>query len=252
MMIDNLALILISPINQSILGIAIAFILLRFTKIKPWVGKCFMWFSLAWVGLCSQYFFSYLLIEPLEKAFPPVKVENVEWKSADAIWVLACYHFDAESLPLVSQFNHCSIERLLHAANMYRVKAIPIYLTGADFNQNSKLSHASQASKLLVALGVNEQDIIIVNKGRNTWSEANALANKTRNKKLAVISSATHGFRLTSILSKLNIDFIFVPVHYATKSDYRFKINAPSIQALDRTERAFYEYGALVKYWLIH
>lgn len=252
MMIDNLALILISPINQSALGIAIAFTLLRFTKIKPWVGKCFMWLSIAWFALCSQYFFSYLLIEPLEKAFPPVKVENLEWKSSDAIWVLACYHFDAESLPLVSQFNHCSIERLLHAANMYRVKAMPIYLTGADFNQSSNLNYASQASKLLVALGVSEQDIITVNYGQNTWSEANALVDKIRNNKLAVVSSATHGFRLTSILSNLNIEFIFVPVHYATKSDNTFTINAPSIQALDRTERAFYEYGALVKYWLIH
>ena len=251
-MIDSLALILISPLNQSILGIIVGVFLLKFVNIKPWVGKCFVWLSIVWLTLCSQYFFSYLLIEPLEKAFPPIKLNNDKWKTADAIWVLACYHFDAKTLPLVSQFNPCSIERLLQAANMYRVKAMPIYLTGADFNLNSQLNHASQASKLLVELGVNECDIIIVNEGRNTWSEANALQDKIQNKKLAVISSATHGIRVTSILAKLNIKFIFVPVHYATKSDNTFKINAPSIQSLDRTERALYEYGALAKYWLIH
>lgn len=251
-MLDTLTHILISPINQGLLGIGFGMAILNFTNMKPWVGKFFIWFSVIWVTLCSQYFFSSLLIEPLEKAFPPVKTENIQWQNSDAIWVLACYHFDAEPLPLISQFNSCSIERLTQAAIMYKAKAIPIYLTGGSFNKNTKLNHAQQASKLLVELGVNKLDIKIINKGQNTVSEAQEISGQLYKKKLAVVSSATHGIRLNSILTKLDINFIFVPVHYASKHDVGFTINAPSIQALDRSERAFYEYGALIKYWLIH
>lgn len=251
-MLDTIAHILISPINQSLLGFGFGLAILTFTNIKPWIGKVCIWFSVIWITLCSQYFFSALLIEPLERAFPPVKIENNQWKNADAIWVLACYHFDAEPLPLISQFNSCSIERLTQAAIMYKVKAIPIYLTGGSFNENTKLNHAEQASKLLVALGVNKLDIKIINKGQNTVSEAQELFKHIEEKKLAVISSATHGIRLNSILTNLDINFVFVPVHYASKIDPVFTINAPSIQALDRSERAFYEYGALIKYLLLH
>lgn len=249
-MLDTIAHILISPINQSLFGIALGFVLLTFTKIKPWIGKCLVYFSVFWVALCSQYFFSYWLIDPLEKAFPPIQEKSKQWQNANAIWVLACYHFDAESLPLVSQFNHCSIERLVQAANMYKVKRTPIYVTGGNFNINTELGYANQASKLLAALGVKKSDINIINKGRNTLSEALEVSAYIKHEKLAVISSATHGIRLSKILKSTNIDFIFIPVHYATKGEIVYTLNAPSTHALLRSERAFYEYAALIKYKL--
>ena len=153
-MLDTIAHILISPINQCLFGICIGLVLIKFTKLSSWLGKCAIYLSLSWAFLCSQYFFSYMLIEPLEKAFPPVKSQSKQWQDANAIWVLACYHFDASSLPLISQFSHCSIERLVQAANMYRVKPMPIFLTGGRFNHNTDLDYASQATKLLEELGV--------------------------------------------------------------------------------------------------
>jgi uncharacterized SAM-binding protein YcdF (DUF218 family) len=221
-MLDTIAHILISPINQSLLGIGFGISLLFLTNIRSWIGKCLIWFSLTWLLLCSQYFFSYWLIAPLEKAFPPIQAQSKQWQNSEAIWVLACYHFDAESLPLGSQFNHCSLERLVQAANMYRIKPMPIYLTGGNFNLDSELNHANQAKKLLLALGVNEHDIMTINKGQNTVSEAKALAIKINNKKIAVVSSATHGIRISKILLRSGINFIFIPVHFAAKEDPKY------------------------------
>jgi len=249
-MLDTIAHIIISPLNQSLFGIGLGVAVLTFTKRKRWIGKCLVWFSLIWVALCSQFFFSFWLIDHLEKAFPPIQVQSSQWQNADAIWVLACYHYDADSLPLVSQFNHCSLERLVQAANMYRVKPVPIYLTGGKFNVNTELEHASQAAKLLLELGVDEADIKFINKGKNTLGEATELSEYINHQKLAVISSATHGIRLSKILTTSNVDFIFVPVHYATKGEIVYTVNMPSTYALARSERAFYEYAALLKYWL--
>jgi len=38
------------------------------------------------------------------------------------------------------------MERLVLAANLYRVKPVPIYLTDGDFNAESPLQYAGQAS----------------------------------------------------------------------------------------------------------
>ncbi len=206
--------------------------------------------SVTWLALCSQYFFSYLMIAPLENKFPPIKAQSTSWQSANAIWVLACYHFDAELLPSVSQVNDCSLERLTHAANMYRIKRVPIYLTGGSFNSSTSKSHADVAASLLIALGVDKTDIKHVATGGNTIQEAFALSKQIGAQKLAVVSSATHGLRVSKILNQLKIDFVFVPVHFATQGEITFKVNAPSLQSLVRAERAMYEYGALLKYWL--
>jgi hypothetical protein len=43
---------------------------------------------------------------------------------------------------------------------------------------------------------------------------------------------------------------VFIPVHYFAKGSIQYKLNMPSKTALARSQRAFYEDAALVKYWL--
>ena len=254
LMLDQIAYLLISPLNSTILGILLGLCLLRVKRLIKW-AKALIAVSILWAFLCSQYFFSYWLIAPLENAFEPIVLSDHKWQSADAAWVLACYHFEAEKLPTVSRFNQCSLERLVHAANMYRLKPLPIYLTGGDFNTDSDLNHASEAALFLSQLGVNESDIKIINKGHNTASEATNIITELHTlgapATLAVVSSATHGLRLSKMLTHANIDFIFVPVHYATKGDIEYRLNIPSLNSLTRSERALYEYAANIKHWLV-
>jgi uncharacterized SAM-binding protein YcdF (DUF218 family) len=254
-MLDYIAYILIAPLNQSILGLLLGLSLLKLTYFSKSIGKLIVIISLLWGFLCSQFFFSYWLIAPLENTFPPVQISSPKWQKADAIWVLACYHFEAETLPRVSRFNHCSIERLVQAANMYRVKPLPIYLTGSDFNTKSTLQYADQAALFLMELGVAREDIHIINKGNSTATEtvqisaAVKLLGKPHT--LAVVSSATHGLRLSKMLAASNIDYIYIPVHFANRGDIVYRFNMPSTIALVRSERAFYEYAALIKYWFV-
>lgn len=246
-MIENIAHVLISPINQWLLGILIGAYLLKFTKLNHLIGKGIIILSTLWVLLCSQYFFSYLLIKPLERENPPIKVEDPSWQDADGIWVLACYHFEEDILPRVSQFNDCSVQRLVHAANMYRVKQVPIYLTGANFVESSPRMHSVVAAEFLSTLGVNKQDIIILNKGTNTKEEADAIKTSFNDKKLAVVSSATHGKRLMALMKIKNINSVFIPVDYDAVGVLNLKLNLPSSTSLVRAERAMYEYAALIR-----
>lgn len=248
-MLDTIAKVMVSPINQSFLIAAIGLIVYLVSKRRrKKLSAMFVGLGFAWFLLCSQFFFSHLLMAPLENAYPPIKLEHEKWHKADGIWVLACYHFDAEDLPLVSQFNHCSLERLIHAASMYKAHPKPIYLTGGNFVKQSPKMHAEQAAALLVSLGVLAEDIQIISQGHDTWQEAKQIsANKQF---LAVVSSASHGRRIGIMLNALQVDHVFVPVHYSIKGDNIFLPNLPSIYALSRSERAMYEYAAIVKFSL--
>ncbi len=246
-MIENIAHILISPINQFLCGLILGICLLKLTSFKKYVGLGIIALSSLWILLCSQYFFSYLLIKPLERTHPPIKVEDPIWHDASGIWVLACYHFEEVGLPRVSQFNDCSVQRLVQAANMYRVKPIPIYLTGADFVESSSRMHSDVAAEFLNALGVDSKDIIILRSGTNTMEEAQAIGTHVKHAKLAIVSSATHGSRVTAIADKKNIDNVFIPVDYWAVGELKYKLNFPAAPSLIRAERAMYEYAALIR-----
>lgn len=246
-MFEFLVRLLISPLNLSLTLAIIGALCIRFKLAPMLIGTSLIGVSIVWLLLCSQYMFSYLLISPLEQNFQVVKIEDEKWQESKAIWVLACYHYDAEELPEVSQFNRCSLERLVHAANMHRKKNIPIYLTGGIFNNRSKINHAQKAADFLYHLGVPKSDLIIINAGTNTREESVAILANNNHGKLAIVSSATHGNRISNLMIAGNQAFIFIPVHFATSKQKEFELNFPSIDSIAKVERALYEYAALAR-----
>lgn len=246
-MLESIAHIMVSPISQFIFGMVIGAILIKYTDSSKVIGKGIIGASLIWLFLCSQYWFTYILIKPLERNTPPIKIEDIRWQSANAIWVLACYHFEEVALPRVSQFSDCSLERLVQAANMYRKNPLPIYLTGTSFVDGSPQIHSEIAAEFLKTMGVKQSDIIIVNKGTSTAEEMNAMGSLLNQQKVAIISSATHGRRLLSLAKQHNISSIFIPVDYQAVGEFKLSINAPAASSLMRAKRAMYEYAALIR-----
>ena len=246
-MVEYIAHIMISPLNQFIFGSLAGILFIRFTKTKQAIGKGLIIISWIWVLLCSQYWFSNTLLRPLEQSSPPIKLEDPQWHDTEAIWVLACYHFEMNELPRVSQFSDCSLERLVHAANMYHAKPSPIYLTGENFVEFSNQNHSDIAAEFLMTMGVNENHIIPIPTGTNTKEEVEAIKTKIKEHKVAIVSSATHALRVSALADSSNIDYVFVPVDYEAVEKFRFRLNFPSISSLKRAERAMYEYAALVR-----
>lgn len=253
-MLTYLAHILVSPINQCLLMIFIGYCISRCTNKYPRAIPTSLALASFWFLLCTQYFFANLLMKPIEAQSPPIRLESDSWRNTTGIWVLACYHHEAEDLPIVTQFNACSLERLVHAALMYKTQNMPIYLTGADFNQRSETMHAEKAKELLVKLGVKEVDINVITKGKNTREEAKALASKISLtnakdtvKAISVVSSASHGVRIQNLMRELKQPIVFVPVHTMVKGPIHYGFNWPNANAMRQTERAIYEHLALFR-----
>ena len=203
-----------------------------------------------------------MLIRPFETEFEPVTAQSSNWQDADAIWVLACNHYNQPTLPDVSRWNACSLQRLVHAYQMYHVKATQIYVTGGVFSQDTSFNYATQAKEFLSRLGVPEHAITAINSGTNTQEELLALLNhidhnmgiKTTDiSKIAIVSSATHGKRIHKLMAlHTPLDFQFIPVEHLTADHVGFSLGWPQIKSIEKSQRAIYAFMANIELMLLN
>lgn len=188
-------------------------------------------------------------MQPIESQFPTIKAKDERWQSADKIWVLACYHYNNDELPDVSRWNECSLQRLVHAFMMYKEKAIPIILTGGDFTEEQAVNYAEKAALFLNHLGVKNEHLIILNEGTNTSEELDAVVKYKDYTKLAVVSSSSHGLRLSSYMSKRAVPFIFIPVDHQNTLKPKLELTWPQLSSINRSTRAIYVFFANIEAW---
>lgn len=251
-MLKDIALVFISPLNQSILLVAIALCLAFFLPHWKKTYKTLLITAALWLYLCSQYFFSYMLMAPLENAAPSIKLENMPQHNNSAIFVLACYYFDAPDKPLVSQWNDCSLRRLLQASLMYKQQPQTIILTGGVFNRHSDAVYADAAKAFLVILGVPESSIIALSAESGTKQEVLALKQSVPQfAHYNVVSSASHSYRVSALMRSANLlQHTMFPVDHYNINPFTFYPALPSLMDLQRSQAAFYEYAAIVNMWL--
>lgn len=251
-MLKDIALSIISPLNQAILLLAIGLCVhVFFPKWKKTV-KGFLIASGLWLFLCSQYFFSYWLMSPLENVAPAQKLENMAIQANSGIFVLACYYYDAPDKPLVSNFNECSLKRLVQAHLMYQQTPQTIVLTGGAFNPFSDAIYAQQAKYFLTALGVPESDIIAIASPASTRQEIKTLSEaKLDLTHYYVVSSASHSYRVSNLMQQYGmLEHTLYPVDHHNIKDIDIKLALPDLMHLQRSQAAFYEYAAIIKMYL--
>jgi uncharacterized SAM-binding protein YcdF (DUF218 family) len=244
-----------SPLNQSLLILAMGLCFRAYLPSKKALYRSCYIVATSWLYVCSQGFFSYWLIAPLENYAKPRAIETLSTAgspSNSAIFVFACYYFDAPNMPEVSRWSDCSLRRLMHTALMYKQHPQPIVLTGGNFTEHSQAYYASAAKHFLMTLGVAESDIIDINSGTNSEQEVQALVNANLPyTHYHVVSSATHSYRVNSLLKRNNLPlFTLHPIDQNNVDPFEFSLSLPHISSLERSRSAIYEYFAIVKMWL--
>ena len=202
--------------------------------------------------LCSQAFFSHLLLSPLENHSPSIQVANTVEHQNSAIYVLAAFANEDLNRPLVDQMSEIAIARLTYAYMLYKKQTQPIVLSGGKFNKKLTISYAEAAANFLLVLGVNENDLVLVHEGHDTFSEIQATRSHLQQYEyIHVITNAAHTYRVSYILNMNSIEkYSIYPVAYWTREEYSLLPNWPDIESLDRTRAAFYEYLAIVKMYV--
>lgn len=241
--LNSVAHFFTSPLNTFFLLVFAAVLLKwRYTRssIPLWLSGLALFFLL----LCSLPMTSHMMLRPLEAYSSTVKKDDSVWMKAEAIVVLGCKHYEDPDLPFADNWHHCSLTRNLQAAVMYLHQPKTIYTSGGVLKKRHR-SESDANKAFLVGLGIPEKHVKTVATGTNTAEEAQALSAILRGKSVALVTSASHQRRAGNYFRQKGIQVIPVPVDYLTQAQMPW--GWPSAEALNVSQRAIYEWLALVK-----
>ncbi|MCQ8849396.1 YdcF family protein [Alteromonas stellipolaris] len=193
----------------------------------------------------SQSWVSSIILYPLEFGFTD---ESEQLETPEFIWTPACYYATNGSVPEISRWNECSLQRLLQAKILSEQHQIPIILTGGNFLLDETVNYAIKAQELLISLGMSADGIVILNEGTTTFTEINALKRSFADVKILAVTSATHQKRVAIMLADANIQAKVKGVDFKSSGELKPFVTMPSASSLDNIRKAFYEYMALLKY----
>ncbi|MFQ3234672.1 MAG: uncharacterized SAM-binding protein YcdF (DUF218 family) [Paraglaciecola sp.] len=245
MVLQGLANNLSSPLVHG----PLIFIILRVLAYLSNDGKLLYRLSflpLLWLFICSMTYPSVLMVKYLEDQYPVVQLTSEQWQRTDAIVVLACNYFDDDELPFVSRWPRCSLQRNLHAALMYQIKTMPIYLGAGVLSKEDSNSQAAFNASFLRKLGVKAEDIHVFPGGKDTQSEVATLAPALQGKSVSLVTSATHQLRAVEYFNRQGIKVLAIPVEHLSRRKIEFILGLPNAQSLYRSERAIHEYLGLI------
>lgn len=157
--------------------------------------------------------------------------------------VLGGGHISDAELPITSQINNISLVRLIEGIRIYRKhtgsKLILSGGSGFDPIPNAKIM-----ANIAMELGVNEKDIIVESKSKDTKDEAKLIKPIVDNKPFILVTCASHMHRSILMFKKLGMNPIPAPTGHKVKNrrSPSFGSFFPNALNLHKSERAFYEY----------
>ncbi len=207
--------------------------------------------AIASIGLFLIIFLSYgsvsdNLLKPFESKYKPYDIEIAISKDKDSIkyvLVLGGGHISDAKLPITSQIDNISLVRLIEGIRIYRKhtgsKLILSGGSGFDPIPNAKIM-----ANIAMDLGVNEKDIIVESKSKDTKDEAKLIKPLVENKPFILVTCARHMPRSILMFKKLGMNPIPAPTGHKVKNRQSPSFGSffPNALSLHKSEIAFYEW----------
>lgn len=203
-------------------------------------AKIFILTSFLWISLLSYAPFSSLLLSPLENRYSRIELNA---SHPNYTHVLGSGHTSNAKIPLSSQINLISLARINEGVTLY--KTYPqMKLIFSGYGEDDPISNARKNAEMALALGVNPDDIIILESPKDTHEEAMASKTIVGNAPVILVTSASHMPRASALFRKAGVNVIPAPTDFQIKKTSRI-LQFPSAEGLSRSEAAFHEYLGL-------
>lgn len=212
--------------------------LIMFTQ-RHRFGVLFVFISLSGIFVVSFQPVSTRLLLPMEREYTAfLPVDN----SIDYVMVLGSGHVVDDQIPPTSELSRTALMRLSEGIRIIRMyPGAKLILSG--YAGGAEFSHAKMMAKVALALGVAKPDIILLETAKDTWEEARQAAAFVKQKKLVLVTSASHMKRALKEFESAGLDPVPAPTNYLAQS----KINQPWVKYtpqaryLEQTERYWHE-----------
>ncbi len=143
-----------------------------------------------------------------------------------------------------------SMERLCEAVRIHNITGKKIIVSGGD-PYKIGVTEAEISKKFLIEMGIKESDIILEDKSKTTYENAQNCAEILRNEKLlkpVVVTSAIHISRATGSFEKAKIDAVYSASDYIYNDFMGMESFFPSGENIDRSKQAIWEYLGIAYY----
>ena len=203
---------------------------------KQKLAKQFLSFSFGFLILFSYPPFSNYLVKKLENQYPKYHYKtNIKY-----IHVLGHGHNTDILQPISSHLSNSGTKRVLEGVIIHKkTPNSKIVFTGYDGNTNE--TNAKMNSILALALGVDEENIIINGIPNDTRTEAEYMKNVVGENPFVLVTSATHMPRSMLLFESMGMKPIPAPTDFH-KSEMNTYFKAPSIGALEDSRMAIHEF----------
>ena len=189
------------------------------------------------------------LIRPLEALYRPLPEGPVR---ADAIVVLSGGARDLSWVPAGPEPSEGSLERLVAAVQLARKHHLPLVITGGSGEpMPGGVREADAMADTAIRLGLPSRDIVIENRSRNTWENAEAVQKLLPGKTVVLVTSAFHMRRSVGMFKKQGFSILAAPVGYRSQTRHGSSTDhIPMAAALAASSTAIAEYLSLSWYWM--
>jgi uncharacterized SAM-binding protein YcdF (DUF218 family) len=143
-----------------------------------------------------------------------------------------------------------SMQRLSEAVRIHNITAKKIIVTGGD-PYKTGVSEAEISKKFLIELGIKESDIILEDRSKTTFENAQNCIEILKNEKLVkpvIVTSAIHINRATGSFEKAKIDAIYSASDYVYNDFMGIESFFPSGENIDNSRQALWEYIGILYY----
>ena len=187
------------------------------------------------------------LIRPLEAHYRPIPEGPV---MADTIVVLGGGARDLSWVPKEPEPSEGSLERLVGALQLARRHHLPLVITGGSGEPvPGSVREADAMAAAAIRLGFPAKDIVIENRSRNTWENAEAIQKLLPGKTIILVTSAFHMRRSVGMFKKQGFSVLPAPVGYRSQTRHgSFTDYIPQATTLETSSTAIAEHLSLVWY----
>ncbi|WP_417328625.1 ElyC/SanA/YdcF family protein [Halarcobacter sp.] len=201
----------------------------------------FIIIAFLWTALIAYSPFSNAMIQPLENKYPSyLKVD----KSINYVLVLGSGHINNENLSDVSQLSKTALMRLSEGIRIYKeLDDAKLILSG--YKDDQKLSNAQMMKNVALKFGVNEENIILHEKAKDTKEESSYTKETLEKEPFILVTSAAHMPRAMKIFEANWLNPIAAPTDYLSKNEGSY-LSVPKASNLKKTESAMHEYLGII------
>ncbi|MGB5212343.1 MAG: YdcF family protein [Anderseniella sp.] len=250
--LDKIIPLFVYPVGFAVLaGLAclFSFALGRRRKAVAWItfGTLYLWLAATPITALS-------LINSLEEQYPIVSIDTLP--KADVAIVLGGVSVQSQGLNPYADLKS-GADRILHAVRLLKAGKVDRILvsSGRPVSQLDSRSEAEIIAGFLREFGVDDADIVLESKSRNTHENAiNSLARMRENgfTSALLVTSALHMPRAAAVFRKAGVKFSPVSIDALSSSIEARSVFAflPNSKALDYSTQSIKEWIGMLVYHL--